>query len=88
MRNDLVKGYEKNDNLRLRIKGKNAKSGHNELAEKLKIKQCRVFPFSRELTIEENVDRDDTEEETKHESDIDIRIKESEEEVEGEKIEK
>ena len=84
MRNDSVKGYEKNDNLRLRIKSKNAKSGHNELAEKLKIKQCRVFPFSRESTIEANVDREDTEEETKHESEIDIRIKESEEELEGE----
>ena len=28
-RKDSVKGYEKNDNLRVRIKSKNAKSGHN-----------------------------------------------------------
>ena len=72
----------------MRIKSNNAKSGHDELVEKLKIKQCRVFPFSRESTIEADIDGKDTEEETKHESEIDTRMKESEEELEGEEIEK
>ena len=40
-----VKGCEKNDNLSLRIKSNNTKAGHDELVEKLKIKQRRVFPF-------------------------------------------
>ena len=39
------------------------KVGHDELAQKLKIKQRRFFPFLRESIREEDVDAENKEEE-------------------------
>ena len=86
--NDSVKGCEKNDSLSLRMKSDHAKVEHDELAEKIKIMQHRVFTFLRESIREVDADAEDAEEETKDKSEFVIRKKESEEELEGEETER
>ena len=65
-----------------------AKAEHDELAEKLKIKQIMVSPFLRELIREEKFDAEDIEEGKNEKSESDIRKKEIEEELDGEEIKK
>ena len=47
LRKDSGKSGEHYDNLSLRMKSNCAKAGHDELVEKLKIKERRVFLFLR-----------------------------------------
>ena len=77
LRKDSLKEGEKNENLSSRMKSNHAKSGCDELAKKLKIKQRGVFSFLRESIREEGVDIEDAEEEIndKSKSGIQRRIR-------------
>ena len=70
------------------MKRNDTKEGHDELAEKLKMKQRGFLPFLRELIRAEDIDIEDIEEEVNEKHAFEIQRKESEEELEGEEIEK
>ena len=67
------------------MKINNAKEGHDELAEKLRMKQRRVLPFLRESLRAENVDTEYIEEEINNKYESNTQRKESEEKLECEK---
>ena len=90
LRKDSIKVCEQNDKLSLRMKRNYAKSGCDELVEKIKIKikQRRIFSVLRESIREEHIDAEDTDEEISSKSEFDVRKKESEEELKLKEVEK
>ena len=88
LRKHSGKRGENYDKLSLRMKRNDAKEGHDELTEKLKMKQRRVLPILRESLRAETVDAEYIEEEINNKYESDTQRKESEEQLECEKIEK